>query len=127
MDELIAAAATARGLAYAPYSNYKVGAAVRSADGRVWTGANMENVSYGLSLCAERSAIAKMVNDGITDLAALAVVTRDGGTPCGMCLQTMLEFAADPSNVKVTCATEGGERQEFLLDELIPHGFRAEL
>jgi cytidine deaminase len=127
MDELIAAATTARGLAYAPYSRYPVGAAVRSADGRTWTGSNVENVSYGLCLCAERSAIAKMVNEGVTDLAAVAIVTRDGGTPCGMCLQTMLEFAADPSNVKVVCATEGGERAEFFLEELIPHGFRAEL
>ena len=127
MDELIAAAAKARGLAYAPYSNYAGGAAVRSADGRVWTGANMENVSYGLSLCAERAAIAKMVNAGATDLVAIAVFTRDGGTPCGMCLQTMLEFAPDPSNVKVICVAENGEKQEFFLEELIPHGFRAEL
>jgi len=127
MDELVAAAAEARNLAYAPYSNYSVGAAVRSKDGRVWTGANVENVSYGLSLCAERAAIAKMVNDGVTDFAAIAVVTRDGGTPCGMCLQTMLEFSPDPSNVKVVCATESGERQEYFLEDLIPHGFRAEL
>jgi cytidine deaminase len=127
MDDLLSAATKARGLGYAPYSRYQVGAAVRSGDGRVWTGANVENVSYGLSLCAERSAIAKMVNDGVTDLAAIAVVTRDGGTPCGMCLQTMLEFSADPSNVKVVCATESGEKQEFMLEELIPHGFRAEL
>jgi cytidine deaminase len=126
MDELIAAALKARTLAYAPYSNYAVGAAVSSADGRIWIGANIENVSYGLSLCAERAAIAKMVNDGVTVLAAVAVVTRDGGTPCGMCLQTMLEFAPDPSNIRVTCTSEAGERQEFLLEELIPHGFRAE-
>jgi cytidine deaminase len=127
MDELIAAAALARRSAYAPYSGYSVGAAVRSGDGRVWTGSNVENVSYGLSVCAERAAIVKMVNDGINVLAEVAVVTRDGGTPCGMCLQTMLEFVPDPSNVRVHCVTEGGQRQEFMLEELIPHGFRAEL
>ncbi|MHB8636021.1 MAG: cytidine deaminase [Fimbriimonadaceae bacterium] len=127
MNDLVAAAAEARSRAYAPYSRYAVGAAAQSSDGRVWTGANVENVSFGLSLCAERSAIAKMVNDGVTELAAIAVVTRDGGTPCGMCLQTMLEFALEPAKVAIVCMSETGARHEFSLSELIPHGFCAQL
>lgn len=128
MDELIALAAEARELAYAPYSHYNVGAAVRSSDGRLWTGANVENVSYGLALCAERSAVAKMVNAGQTAVTEVAVVTLDGGTPCGMCLQTLLEFAADPEAViVVTKSARSGEQRSFTLSELIPHGFRTNL
>jgi cytidine deaminase len=127
MDDLIAAARRAIENAYAPYSKYKVGAAVRAPNGQIWTGANMENVSYGLSLCAERAAIAKMVNEGVTKLAEVAVATRDGGTPCGMCLQTMLEFSQDPTKVKVVCTAENGESATYTLAELIPHGFKADL
>ena len=124
MKDLVRAAATAREQAYAPYSGYLVGAAAQSADGRVWTGANVENVSYPVGLCAERAALAKMVNDGITELAALAVVTRDGGTPCGMCLQFMLEFAKDPGAVKVVVAgLDSGQELHYTLADLLPHGF----
>lgn len=127
-NDLIAEAEAARLNAYAPYSGYTVGAAVESTAGRTWAAANVENVSYGLSLCAERVAIAKMVNDGDAHLATVAVVTRDGGTPCGMCLQTMFEFSPDPSAVRVLVkALKDGSLGEYRLSELIPHGFRADL
>ena len=125
MKDLVAAASEARARAYAPYSRYSVGAAVQSPDGRIWTGANVENVSYPVGICAERAALAKMVNDGVTELAALAVVTKDGGTPCGMCLQFMLEFAPKPDEVKVVVSTEGKSEKEYRLSELLPHGFRS--
>ena len=97
------------------------------ADGRLYTGCNVENVSYGLTLCAERTAIAKMVSEGCQEFKALAVVTVDGGTPCGQCLQTMLEFGPDPESIKVKCVAENGDEQEYSLSELLPHGFRPEL
>jgi cytidine deaminase len=119
---LIAAATAARAHAYAPYSNYRVGAAVQSADGRVWTGVNVENASYPVTICAERVALAKMVADGVRDLAALALITEDGAMPCGMCLQMMLEFAPVPASVRVIVG--GGDvPQEYSLTELLPHGF----
>ncbi|HLK14648.1 MAG TPA: cytidine deaminase [Fimbriimonadaceae bacterium] len=127
MNELVQAAAEARKNAYAPYSNYPVGAAARSADGRIWSGANVENVAFSPSICAERAAIAKMVNDGARELSEVAVVTRDGGTPCGVCLQVMLEFAPNPADVKVLCADENGEVKEYALAALLPHGFKTQL
>jgi len=127
MQDLVEAAREARANAYAPYSVYRVGAAVLGADGRLYTGCNVENVSYGLTLCAERTAIAKMVSEGCQEFKALAVVTVDGGTPCGQCLQTMLEFGPDPESIKVKCVAENGDEQEYSLSELLPHGFRPEL
>lgn len=125
---MLAAAEAARRHAYAPYSNYSVGAAVASADGRIWTGSNVENVSFGLALCAERAAIAKMVNDGVTGLASVAVVTQDGGTPCGMCLQTMLEFAPAPDRVVIVVkGLRDGSVATYRLADLLPHGFRTKL
>src|SRR5437870_10385372 len=107
MNDLIQQAGAARLSAYAPYSGYKVGAAVRSGV-HVWTGVNVENISYGATICAERVAIGKMVTDGATSIDEIAVVTKDGGAPCGICLQTILEFAADPNQVRVHLADEHG-------------------
>ena len=109
--------------AYAPYSAYKVGAAVLDVHGNVWNGCNVENVSYGLSVCAERSAVSRMVGEGETRLTAVAVATADGGMPCGMCLQTLLEFAVDPAGVKIWTLSDSGEVKEHTLKELIPFGF----
>jgi len=122
-SELVEAARHARNNAYAPYSNYKVGAAVRSADGFIFSGSNVENVSYGLTLCAERVAIAQMVSAGHHQLSAIALVTADGAMPCGMCLQTMLEFAVDPSSVFICCAAGDDTDREYILKDLIPYGF----
>jgi cytidine deaminase len=127
MLDIVEAATRARANAYAPYSVYRVGAAVLGADGRVYTGCNVENVSYGLSVCAERTAIVKMVSEGCRELKAAAVVTADGGTPCGMCLQTLLEFSPDPDSVKIWCVGENGKETDWILSELLPRGFRPEL
>ena len=124
-EELIQSATEARAHAYAPYSNYPVGAALIDADGKIWTGCNVENVSFGLTLCAERTAIVKMVSAGATSWKALAVVTRDGGTPCGACLQVLSEFGGPESEVAVV--SEKGAFRTFRFSELLPHGFRTDL
>ncbi len=125
LDQLVRIAAETRANAYAPYSVYQVGAAVLGADGKVYAGCNVENVSFGLTLCAERVAVAAMVSGGCRTLRAVALATKDGGTPCGMCLQTFLEFSDAPEAVPVVCQAEGGERKEYNLSELLPHGFQS--
>jgi cytidine deaminase len=116
-------AAEQRKFAYAPYSGYHVGAALEDAEGQIFTGVNVENVSYGASICAERTAIVKMVAAGGRQIRTLAVATKDGGTPCGICLQTILEFAADPSQVEILAVNERLEAKTYRLSDLIPHGF----
>ena len=122
---LVAAAKKIRARAYAPYSNYQVGAAVRGDDGVVYPGANIENASYGLCLCAERSAVAAAVLAGCKRLTAVAVVTDSDppAAPCGMCRQTLAEFARD---MPVILVNLDGVELETTLDALLPHGFRAE-
>lgn len=92
IDELITAAQTVRAHAYAPYSGYQVGAAVLGENGKIYAGCNVENASYGLTICAERNAIGQMVADGCTTLSAVVVVTANGGSPCGACRQVLSEF-----------------------------------
>lgn len=124
-DDLLARAGAARARAYAPYSGYPVGAAVL-ADGDVFDGANVENASYGLTLCAERNAVARAVLEGAREIEAVAVVTETTppAAPCGMCLQTLMEFAGEPAKVRVLLGNPRGERQTFTLADLLPHGFR---
>jgi cytidine deaminase len=121
MDELIKAALAARDKAYSPYSHFKVGAAVLGESGRVYTGVNVENASYGLTNCAERTAIFKAVSEGETKFKALAVVADvpHPVPPCGACRQVMAEFGIAKI---ITCNTKG-ERREFSLDELLPYAF----
>ena len=92
---LVEAARLARQSAYAPYSHFAVGAAVLTRSGKVVTGCNIENASFGLTVCAERVAIWKAVSEGETNFLALAVVTSIDGSPCGACRQVMAEFALD--------------------------------
>lgn len=120
---LLDAARQAREEAYAPYSGYLVGAAVLDGSGRVWTGANVENVSYPAGLCAERVAIAKMASAGAREVAILAVVTADGGPPCGICLQVLSEFSPEPTDVRVLTQDDARRTQEYSLAELLPHRF----
>lgn len=96
-EALIQAARAIRAQAYAPYSNFAVGAAVLAADGQIYTGVNVENASYGLTICAERNAIALMASHGQRQIVAAAVATSNGVTPCGACRQVLREFttAAD--------------------------------
>jgi cytidine deaminase len=122
--DLIARARAARARAYAPYSSFHVGCALH-ADGQVYEGANMENASYGLCLCAERSALARAVFAGARRIDAVAVSSESSppATPCGMCLQSLLEFCEDPGSLRVFLVNERGERRDFALSDLLPHGF----
>lgn len=126
-DELIARASAARTRSYAPYSKFEVGAAIL-ADGDVFDGANVENASYGLAICAERTALMRAVLEGVRDLTAIAIVTTTSppGAPCGACLQTLMEFAPDPKKVRVILGNLRGERRTYTLADLLPHAFRPE-
>lgn len=127
MKELIDSAQQARINAYAPYSKYRVGAAVLGADGNIYTGVNVENLSYGATVCAERVAIFSMVAAGCKEFKALAVATRDSGTPCGMCRQVLAEFSHDHANVDVYCIDESGNFSATTLDVLLPNWFSAKI
>jgi cytidine deaminase len=123
VDALVQEAARARQNAYAPYSRYRVGAAVLTTDGRVFTGCNVENAVYPLGLCAERVAIFKAVSEGYRDFKAIAVVTDNGGSPCGSCRQVMHEFAPE---MTVFIADERGEMRRTTVAELLPDSFGAD-
>src|SRR5689334_20234481 len=92
-EQLVQAAVAAARLAYAPYSNYPVGAALQSADGTIFTGCNVENAAYPAGICAERTALVKAVSEGHQQFTALAVATKNSGSPCGICRQMLNEFA----------------------------------
>lgn len=122
-DQLIDAAIAARQMAYAPYSSYPVGAALQTKDGTIFTGCNIENASFGATICAERTAAVKAISEGYMDFETIAVVTRDGGSPCGICRQFLLEFAP---NLRVIIADEQGHvHHDVTLAELIALGFSA--
>lgn len=124
-EELIRKANEAREQAYAPYSRYQVGAAVLTADGQVFTGCNIENAAYPSSLCAERVAIFKAVSEGHRQLRAIAVVTSNGGSPCGGCRQVMREFGGKQLVVLIADGS-GTLLEELTLDELLPRSFGPE-
>jgi cytidine deaminase len=119
---IVGAARAARAHAYAPYSKFRVGAAV-AAGGRVFAGSNVENASYGATICAERAAIAAAVNAGVRRLGAVAVAsgTTPPTPPCGICLQTLAEFGGP--DLPVTLAGARGAVVETTLGELLPRGF----
>ena len=122
-EDLIRVASLARARAHAPYSKYKVGAAIRTKRNRIHSGANNENVSYGLTVCAERCAAFAAVASGETkDWDAVAIVIDDDKlpSPCGACRQVLAEFAPD---LKVVLATTGGLRGSTTLKELLPDAF----
>jgi cytidine deaminase len=121
-EELIAQAMQARERAYAPYSNYKVGAALLGKSGRTYTGCNVENAVYPLTICAERTVVVKAVSEGEREFVALAVVTENGGSPCGSCRQTVREFGAD---ILVLIADVTGAYREMTVAELLPDSFSA--
>ncbi len=119
--QLVAQACAARGNAYAPYSKYAVGAAIRTTTGKIYTGANVENASYPVGLCAERVALFSAAAAGERGFRAIAVVTRDGASPCGACRQALAEFGLE---LEVIMADEKGEiREVTTLDKLLPMAF----
>jgi cytidine deaminase len=120
IDELVAAANAARASAYAPYSRFAVGAALRGADGKIYTGCNIENASYGLTICAERVAVFAAVAAGARKFTAIAVTTENGVTPCGACRQVLAEFSPQ---MTVIAADAHGNRSVHDLAELLPAAF----
>ena len=118
---LIQAAGKAREWAYAPYSNYRVGAAVLTVDGQIFTGVNVENAAYPNGICAERTALFKAISEGKRQFTAIAVVSVNGGSPCGACRQVMAELGV---NMAVLIAnSEGKLLQETTVVELLPGAF----
>ncbi len=120
--ELIEKAKRARLKAYAPYSNFKVGVALLTKSGKVYTGANVENSTYGLTVCAERVAVFKAVNRGEKNFSKIVVVADKNPpvTPCGACRQVLSEFAKD---LKIVCANLEGKVKRYSLKELLPDAF----
>jgi cytidine deaminase len=121
---LLAAAELARENAYAPYSHYAVGAAVLGSNGRMYAGCNVENVSYGLSICAERAAIFAAVGAGERQIQALAVVSQGqvAAMPCGSCRQVLHEFATS-ADIPIVVATTDGAQRFTTLGQLLPEPF----
>ena len=117
---LLAAALGVREHAHAPYSEFAVGAALRTASGRIFEGCNVENASYGLTVCAERVAMWKAISEGDHDFCELVVVTEPGGMPCGACLQVMNEFVED---MAILIADTNGHAWLTSLRALLPHAF----
>jgi cytidine deaminase len=123
-EMLVQAAIEARQHAYVPYSGYQVGAALLTQDGQVVRGCNIENAAYSPCICAERTALAKAVSEGIREFTAIAVVTDNGGSPCGVCRQMLYEFA--PNMDVIIADGEGKVYAELSLTELLPRGFGPE-
>ena len=122
-DILISYAKKAMGNAYAPYSGFCVGAAILTSEGEVFTGCNVENSSYGATICAERCAIIKAISEGYTSFTKIAIVSSGNNLtfPCGICRQFLSEFMQE-DGVVVLCDSNG-EIKEFELSSLIPHAF----
>ncbi len=120
--DLIAAATAVREQAFAPYSRFKVGAAVRGASGRIHTGCNVESASFGLTCCAERVAVFKAVSEGERAIVAVAVVTdvSPPAAPCGACRQVLFEFGREMNVVR---ANLSGMRIDAVMSDLLPDGF----
>ncbi len=117
---LLTQAIEAREYSYSPYSHYKVGAALLTRSGKVFTGCNIENAAYTPAICGERTAIFKAVSEGEREFVAIAVVTLNGGAPCGVCRQVMREFAPD---ITIIMGNLQGDYQVFTLSDLLPHSF----
>ncbi len=120
---LINQARNAQQNSYSPYSGFKVGAALLSKSGKIYTGTNIENASYGLSICAERTALFNAVNNGEMDFAAIAISSSGPAYvyPCGACLQVLAEFTY---GLQVMVSNEKGEFEQYLLSDLLPQAFK---
>ena len=124
LEHLIDAAIDAGQYAYIPYSNYRVGPALLSEDGKVYQGCNVENAAYPACICGERVALVKAISEGVRTFQAIAVITENGGAPCGMCRQMLYEFAPDLQVILLKATREivfNG-----LLRDLLPLGFGPE-
>jgi cytidine deaminase len=119
-EDLVAQAIQAQKRAYAPYSHFAVGAALLGKSGRVYTGCNVENASYSMTICAERTAVVKAVSEGEREFEALAVVTDNGVAPCGACRQVLAEFGPE---MRVLIATPQSLVSECTVSDLLPGAF----
>ncbi len=119
---LIDLANEARRRAYVPYSNYRVGSALRTKTGKVYTGVNVENAAYPTTMCAERIAIFKAVSDGELEFEVISVVTDNGGSPCGSCRQVLAEFGLD--TIVLIANGKGELIKETTVGELLPEAFQ---
>jgi cytidine deaminase len=122
-DALISAACEVRRFAHAPYSNYKVGAAVLAENGQIFSGVNVENATYGLTICAERTAVFSAVSAGQPRILAVAVCTENAGSPCGACRQVLVEFGGD---IPVWITNPRGETRQSTTFTLLPDHFGPE-
>lgn len=121
IENLISKAIEVRERAYVPYSKFKVGAALLSKAGKIYTGCNVESASYSPTICAERTAISKAISEGEREFQAIAVVgSSDYTFPCGVCRQVIREFGR---NIKVIVANDVDDYKTFTLEELLPHSF----
>ncbi len=120
-QRLIDIAAQARRWAYAPYSNYFVGAALLTNSGKIYDGVNIENAAYPDGICAERVAVFKAVSEGEREFSAIAVVTQNGGSPCGSCRQVLAEFGLE--TLVFIADAEGNLQQELTVADLLPGAF----
>lgn len=121
--ELVKAAEEAKGRAYAPYSGFRVGAALLTGSGKVFTGINIENISYGATNCAERTAVFKAVSEGEREISVIAIASDsdDYIFPCGICRQVLSEFGT--SKTRIICSSSKGSYKTYTLDELLPNAF----
>jgi cytidine deaminase len=125
-QRLLEAAGAARQHAYAAFSNFRVGAALETSDGKILTGCNVENATYGLTICAERVAVFKAISEGYRSFTRVAVVadTAEPTPPCGACRQILWEFGGD---LEVILGNLSGEKARYRLKDLLPHPFDARL
>jgi cytidine deaminase len=120
-DELIKRALEARGKAYAPYSNYAVGAALLTRSGQIFHGVNVENAAYPMTICAERAAVSTAVSEGELTYTAIAIATENGGSPCGACRQVLSEFGLETLVLLVN--GDGEVKLETTIGALLPKAF----
>lgn len=123
--ELVKAAIAAKEFSYSPYSHFRVGAAILSEDGRVFSGCNIENVSYGATNCAERTAIFKGISEGVKSIKAIAITSdeEDFTYPCGICRQVICEFGR---GIDIILVNNKGETKRSSIEELLPNSFSKE-
>lgn len=124
--ELVEIASKIKQNAYAPYSKFKVGAAILTDDNVLYTGVNIENISYGATICAERTAIFKAISDGKRKISKIAIASDSDSYiyPCGICRQVMAEFGTPET--EVVCSNADGDQETFTLEQLIPNAFSKE-
>ncbi len=124
LDRLVQAALDSRKSAYAPFSKFLVGAAIEDAQGRIHTGCNIENASYGLTVCAERTAVLKAVSEGVREFVRIAVAAETDPLtpPCGACRQVLAEFCDD---LEIVMVNPAGKTESVRLKDLLPRAFRA--